>query len=281
MHQATFDLFRKLIHEAGGISLGDDKATLLRTRIRGRLIKLKIDTPEKYLKHIRSDDSGQELTHLIDSIATNYTFFFREEDHFETLKKRVRELLSQGKKRIRIWSAACSSGEEPYCIAMVVRAVLNEMNIKAEHVDIKVLATDISTKILRKAIQGNYRKNQISRVPPEWQNLYFNQINTAEGKLYQVSQTLKDMVTFRHLNLNAPTLPMKGPFDAIFCRNVMIYFDEPTRKTLVHKFNKVMSVGSPLFVGMTESIMGYCDQLPYSEPSVYCKTNSKSLATAK
>ena len=279
MQQETFNQFRQLIYNAGGISLAENKSTLLRTRIRGRMIKLKLNSPDQYLAHIRKDTTGRELTHLIDSIATNYTFFFREEKHFDTLKKQIRELIESGKKRIRIWSSACSSGEEPYTIAMVVLGILNDMRINPNQIDIKILATDISTKILRKAMEGVYHENQIARVPKNWQSLYFKALNSESGNLYQVSQTLKDMISFRHLNLNAPQLPVKGPIDAIFCRNVMIYFDEQTRKVLVNKFSKTMPDNALLYIGMSESIINYCDELPYVEPSVYRKTSISKRTT--
>ncbi|MCA8988816.1 MAG: hypothetical protein KDA78_14295 [Planctomycetaceae bacterium] len=269
MHQATYDLFRKMIQDAGGIALGDDKIPLLRSRIRGRMTKLKLDTPEQYLKQIREDESGRELTHLIDSIATNYTFFFREEQHFNSLKNHVIKLLRKGQKKLRVWSAACSSGEEPYTIAMVVRSAIMELG--ARDVDAKILATDISTKILREAVAGIYRNEQISRVPPALQQKYFKPLTSGRRECVQVCEELRNMVTFRHLNLNGKTFPMKGPFDAVFCRNVMIYFDEPTRTKLVNRFAHMMADGAPLYVGMTESVMGYCKELPYEEPSVYIK----------
>lgn len=280
MHQATFDLFRQLILEVGGIALGEKKITLLRTRIRGRMTQLKIQSPESYLKYIRNDSTGEELTHLIDAIATNYTFFFRENKHFEVLEKHLQDLLSNGQRRIRIWSAASSSGEEPYSIAMVIRSVLNKMGLSPEQVDVKILATDISTKILRKAIQGIYFEKQLEKVPATWRELYFKPIDTARGRQLRVSESLREMISFRHMNLNASGFPIKGPFDVIFCRNVMIYFDEPTRKKLVNKFSRVMPEGALLFVGLTESVMGYCKELPYTDPSVYQKTTSPSLAVA-
>ncbi len=280
MHQATFDLFRELIYQEGGISLGAKKTTLLRTRIRGRMLKLKLQSPESYLKFIREDSTGQELIHLIDSITTNYTYFFRENQHFEVLEKHLQGLLTKGQTRIRIWSAAASSGEEPYSIAMVVQSVLNKMGLNNQQVDIKILATDISTKILRKAIQGIYFQKQLAKVPPVWRELYFKPIKTAQGEQLEVTAALREMIAFRHMNLNAAQYSVRGPFDAIFCRNVMIYFDESTRKTLVNKFSKFMPEEALLFVGLTESIMGYCKELPYIDPSVYQKTKSSSFANS-
>lgn len=270
MHQATFELFRKLIQETGGIALGEDKQALLRSRIRGRLGALQLESPEQYWRFIGEDGSGQELTHLIDSIATNYTFFFREEAHFDVLKDHLRARLLAGQRKIRIWSAACSSGEEPYSIAMLVKSILADLSII--DADVKILATDISTKILRQAVTAEYRENQLNRVPPEFRSC-FRPAGRGDS-IHKVRDDVRALVTFRKFNLNAPTFPMKGPFDAIFCRNVMIYFDEPTRKVLVNKFARLLAEDALLFVGMTESVMGYCRELPYREPSVYYKSKA-------
>ena len=182
MHQATFELYRQLIFDTGGISLSKKKITLLRSRIRHRINTLNLKSPESYLHYIRNDTTGKELTHLIDSITTNYTFFFRENKHFELFETQITELLSKGHKRIRIWSAASSSGEEPYSLAMVVQSVLNKMAIKSEQVDIKILATDISTKYYEKQFKVFMLKNSSQKFHPRGVRNTSNQSKRTRGK---------------------------------------------------------------------------------------------------
>lgn len=279
MKPATFEQYRRLIHRHVGIALGADKQALLSSRIRVRMLELRLPSPEAYLQKIEADTSGRELVLLLDSITTNHTFFFREAGHLSTMTALLKPRIENGQKRLRIWSAACSSGEEPYTLGMTLISLIEDC--RAVNIDCKILATDISTKVLAKAHAGVYSADRLSFVPQVLRDRFFRKVSGGGGKQYQVTDELRRMITFRRLNLTAERFPLQGPFDAIFCRNVMIYFDEATRAQLVGQLSRLLSPDSLLFVGMTETVMGLVPELKYFEPAVYCKSlaGKSSLAS--
>lgn len=265
----VYDQFRELIYARAGISLGDDKTALLRGRIRRRMQELHTNDFRSYYDQVTDDVSGEEIVKLLDAIATNHTFFFREKEHFAVLRKHVEQRVRDGNKKIRIWSAACSSGEEPYSMAMTLDDALATMG--ATDVDLGILATDISTRILADARRGEYSRERINGIPEFYRMRFLRPATYGSGGKCLVKDELKRVVTFRRLNLAQTPFPMRGPFDAIFCRNVMIYFDDRVRRQLINEFEKLLTPGGLLMVGMTETAIGFVDNLQYLSPSVYRK----------
>ncbi|MDR0307230.1 MAG: methyltransferase domain-containing protein [Chitinispirillales bacterium] len=267
MEKRTFDAFRKLIYDKSGITLGEGKEALVSARIGKRLRALELDTPEDYLKYLSSPecDSDSEFVELLDVISTNVTSFFREPAHFDFMASFVEKMVAEGRNKIRIWCAASSSGEEPYTIAMTFLE-----NIGGFRGDCRILATDISTRILKMAKAGEYTEQKIQGVPPQLRSRYFNVIPGA-NKIYKASPDIADMITFSRLNLSTPPFPMKGPFDLIFCRNVMIYFDNTVRQRLLKEFERLLRPGGYLMVGHSESLAGLQCSLDTIKPSVYHK----------
>ena len=267
MDKRTFDALRKLIYDKSGITLGEGKEALVSARIGKRLRALGLSTPEEYLKYLNSDEcDDNELVELLDVISTNVTSFFREPAHFDFMADYIQKLVHDGKNKIRIWCAASSSGEEPYTLAMTFME-----NAAGFRGDCRILATDISTKILRMAKAGEYNDQKIQGVPPALRSRYFSLTAGPGGKVYKANPEIADMITFSRLNLSTPPFPMKGPFDLIFCRNVMIYFDNVVRQRLLEQFERLLSPGGYLMVGHSESLAGLRTSLETVKPSVYHK----------
>jgi chemotaxis protein methyltransferase CheR len=261
------------VHKTAGINLLDGKKELMRTRLSKRMRVLKFRNFKTYFKYVMSDKSGEELIFLLDALATNLTSFFREPQHFQFMAKEMlpaleRSLQAKNSRRLRIWSAACSSGEEPYTIAMVV---LEKNPYFGQGGDFKILATDISTKVLALAQQGVYGPERVKDIPPQMLQKHFHKIDTAKGeKMFKVSDQMRRLITFRRFNLMDP-LPVKGPLDLIFCRNVMIYFDKAIIVQLVEKYYKVLAPGGYLFIGHSESLSGFKHPFKYVAPCIYLK----------
>ncbi|GAB4239423.1 MAG: protein-glutamate O-methyltransferase CheR [Deltaproteobacteria bacterium] len=267
-----FDRFRRIIHETSRIALNDGKKELLRSRVGKILRRRGIGSFREYLELVEEDRTGEELTVLLDAISTNHTFFFREADHFRFLEETVLPGLSatrkdRGERKIRAWSAGCSTGEEPYSIAVTL---LDRFRGGAGW-DIRLLATDLSTRVLAVARNGLYPSDRLKTVPQDVAARHFSTETGAGGeRYYRVSTALRDLVTFGRLNLLEP-YPFKGPFDFIFCRNVMIYFDGKTRETLVNGFHRYLADGGYLFIGHSESLNGIAHPFRYVRPSIYRK----------
>ena len=249
--QKEFQFLSKLIYNRSGIVLPGHKMDLIYGRLARRLRALGLATFRDYCALLHADESGQETAYMINAITTNLTRFFREEHHFEHLKEYVlKPFLEQvhrpgGARKLRIWSAGCSTGEEPYSIAMTIAEVLG---VPVGH-DIKVLATDLDTTVIEKGRQGSYRVSDLETLPKGLRRQFF----VAGGSDTEVIvESVKSLVTFRQLNLVDPW-PIKGPFDAIFCRNTMIYFDKPTKTSLVARFRDLLAPGGVLYVGHSES----------------------------
>ncbi|MGC3970705.1 MAG: protein-glutamate O-methyltransferase CheR [Pirellulales bacterium] len=230
---------------------------------------LEIHDEEIYLDFVKSDPSGEELIEFLDAVSTNYTHFFREQDHFDLLAEVVkRRMITEKADRLRIWSAASSSGEEPYSIAMTVAEALSGLQSTLTR-DVRILATDISTRVLRLAIDGRYGEQEVQSIPSAMRNKYLLRDRT-QGE-YSICDGIRSLLTFRRMNLATPPYPMKGPFDVVFCRNVMIYFDKAVRTRLLHEIERLLAPGGLLMVGHTESLAGIPLQLRMLRPSVYLK----------
>jgi chemotaxis protein methyltransferase CheR len=227
---------------------------------------LGIASHQDYLKLVCAGGGEEELVRLLDAISTNFTSFFREPVHFEILADLTREWVAAGQSRLRIWSAASSSGEEPYTLAMVLREVLGDPRY-----DVSILATDISTAVLTQARQGVYTGKQVATVPAQMKREYLEPLEFEREVRYRVRPHLKTMVRFARLNLSVQPYPMAGPFDVVFCRNVMIYFDRDLRRRLVGEIGRLLRPGGYLMVGHTESLAGAGTSLRGVSPSVYVK----------
>ncbi len=263
----TFNNFRDLIYEQSGITLSDGKESLVCSRVGKRMRMLRIDDHQAYLDHIVQDESGKEIVCLLDAISTNVTHFFRGPDHFDLLGRVVKEWFASGQKRLRIWSAASSTGEEPYSIAITV------LEASGGKCDVKILATDISTRALEIAHRGIYEAAKTKQFPKGVScQKYFSKVINSGDTCYVAKPALKDMVIYKRLNLSTPPFPMRGPLDVVFCRNVMIYFDNHIRRKLVAEIHRLLKPGGYLAVGHSESLIGMMDGFKSVQPSVYIKT---------
>jgi chemotaxis protein methyltransferase CheR len=264
MDSAVFQRFCTHAHEQAGISLGPNKEALVTARVGKRMHALGLPDERSYLDYLESDQTGEELIQFLDVISTNHTAFFREPDHFERLRQLVFEWYNSGQRRLRIWSAASSTGEEPYSIVMTMLDILGKSNL-----DFKVLATDISTRVLTAAEAGLYSPERIGTLPHSYLARFFEEDERSPGS-YRVRQEVKQHVTFRRLNLSQPPFPMRGPLDIVFCRNVLIYFDQPVRQRLLSAIERLLRPGGWLFLGHTETLTGISTRFRVVKPSVFC-----------
>lgn len=265
MSDAEFDLYRKLIYDICGINFTYKKKQLLMTRLRKRMTALEMTSFRAYREHIINPKHEDEFALMINSISTNTTNFFREPEAFRFLNNRFYPKLAKQEK-IRIWSAACSSGEEAYTLAMTCLEFFDQN----KQIDIKILATDISTAVLQEAQMGIYSDEQIKPIVPHMLRKYFYKGYNRWKNCYLVKDEVKELIRFRHLNLNK-SFPLQSSFDFIFCRNVMIYFDKPTRTDLVSRLSKQIVGGGYLMIGNAESLSGISSDLQYVQPSIYQK----------
>lgn len=264
LDEKTFAQFRSYVYEKSGIALGPQKKALVSARIGKRMRALNIGSYAAYLDYVRKEGQGAELVEMIDAISTNTTSFFRESSHFDLLAELLPKWRQAGQRRFRLWCAAASSGEEPYTLAMVMHEALDPR----AH-DFKLLATDISTRVLKACMQAVYSAEKVKTVSAPLRERYFER--AAEPGLWRVKKPLRDCIKFRRLNLAEPPFPMKGPLDAIFCRNVMIYFDNKVRGRLVDEAYRLLKPGGYLFVGHAESLTGLTTRFRSVQPSVYMK----------
>jgi chemotaxis protein methyltransferase CheR len=266
LHSADFETISQLVYHCSGIRLAQGKEELVRSRLMKRLRALGIDNFHGYLKYVKEDRSAQELNIMIDALTTNKTSFFRENQHFDYMRAHILPVLKKRGAGIRLWSAGCSSGEEPYSIAML----LCEEWPQIDYTNVRILATDISERILAKARNGEYEKDNMQGIPPSYLSKYFNLVQSQPNRIYGINDRIKNMVRFARLNLIGEW-PMKGPFDVIFCRNVMIYFDSETQGRLVRRFGGLLVTGGHLLIGHSESLVANSSGLKYMQPATYMK----------
>jgi chemotaxis protein methyltransferase CheR len=243
--RAEFDRICTLLGDLTGIRIRAGKETLVRARLLARLRARGLSTFTEYVELLERDKSKDELRSMVDVLTTNTTSFFRERVHFELIASRF---APRWKKlgKVRIWSAGCSTGQEPYTIAI---SLLDA----AEGLSAKILATDISPRVLETARAGIYRTDSLEGVPSATAKKHFEQISTPEGPRVKVGPRARAMIDFGQLNLQGPW-PMHGPFQAIFCRNVMIYFEADTIRTLVKRYRSLLEPGGALFLGHSEAL---------------------------
>lgn len=263
--QKEFDLFKELIKEQFGINLSEKKKSLLQARLRKWVERLGYNSYKELYYHFKEDPASLFL--LADAITTNVTSFFREASQWEYLKNDYLPTLRE--KKLRIWSAACSSGQEPYTIAIFLKENLPQ----ASQWDIKILATDLSNDILSKAMAGRYQEREMEGVAKNYVNKYFHKIGKAgEQKTYVVKEEIKDMILFRSFNLVTGDYSMfSATFNLIFCRNVMIYFDKPTQMQVINSLKNLLYNEGLLLLGHSESITRSVNNLSPIGSAIYVK----------
>ena len=282
--EKEFSLFRELIYKEAGISLGNGKQQLVESRLSKRLRLCNLTSFTQYYKYLNENDrNGEERLKMINALTTNKTDFFREQHHFDYLKSTVFPMLEQkaretGERKIRIWSAACSTGEEPYTLGMTV---LDYFGPTAFHGwDIRILASDVDTDVLNHAQKGVYAADRVSDVPPEILKRHFLKTSKDPEAPVQIRPELQELITFRRINFIEPQWPINTYFDIIFCRNVMIYFDEATQDRLLSRFADQLVPRGHLFIGHSESILRL-DQIYASLGTTMYRLNSGVGAAAK
>ncbi len=265
-----FELIRRLIHGALGINLTSDKRSLVAGRLNFFLREKGYSDFHAYHEGIRKDTTGMELSELADRITTNHTFFNREKDHFDFLTRVVlpeitAEKRRRGSRSLKIWCAASSTGEEPYMLGMLI---MEYLSLDYKNWDAGLLATDISDRALQEARLGVYNEEKIRNLPQALVARYFRK--GPDGN-YHAQSRLKEEITFRRFNLITPEYPFRSGFDVIFCRNVMIYFDTPTKDTLVQKMYQFTNPGGYFFVGHSESLDRKTCPYQFVRPAIYRK----------
>lgn len=244
--EREFERIRVRLYEVAGISLSDAKRTLVIARLSRILRTMRLQSFDAYMDYLERQGTGQDAQDFVNALTTNLTRFWREEHHFTHLESYVGELIrSRADKRLRIWSAGCSTGQEPYTIALGLLAKYPELR----RWDLKILATDIDTSVIAKAATGVYPESELNGLSRERSALFER---TDDGQV-RIPQAAASLVSFKPLNLMAPW-PMKGPFDAIFCRNVAIYFDKATQGEVFGRLGQILAPGAFLYIGHSENL---------------------------
>ncbi len=265
--EKEFTKLAKYIQEHYGIFLKREKKQLLIGRLHLELQKYGFKSFSEYYQYLISDKSGRAAETLINKVSTNHTFFMREPGHYFFFRDEVLPFLKEHSKDrdLRIWSAGCSTGEEPYTLAMIIDEFFGKEKLSW---DTKILATDISEEALETAKAGIYKKDNISRLPAIWVLNYFTKLGQED---YEIKGRIKKEVIYRRFNLMERQFPFRKKFHVIFCRNVMIYFDQRTKAGLVQKFYNSLIRGGYLFIGHSESLSGIHSGFKYIMPAVYRK----------
>lgn len=259
LSEVQFSRVSTLVYQVSGLNLHEGKFGLVRSRLASKVREAGLKDVDSYLARLHADRSGRELALLVDALTTNKTSFFREPRHFELLRQQVLPELQQLRRPLRMWSAGCSSGEEPYTLAMVL------LDEAGRAPNAKILATDISERMLSRARQGVYADEAVQDVPAQLRQQF---LVRAQPHGYTVAEPVRALVRFAQLNLMA-AWPMRRRFDLICCRNVMIYFDKATQQRMVERFWAALAPGGWLFVGHSESFAGLDHGFSYIEPAVY------------
>ncbi len=253
LRQSEFHALRDIVYDRTGIHLKETKYEMVYSRLARRIRALEMNTFAEYLAYIKSPDGDEEAVDFVNAMTTNLTRFFREEHHFQYLRNDLLKAKIQGARRglfdrkLRIWSAGCSSGMEPYSIAMTVKATLPAH----ENWDVKILATDIDTNMLNHGKAGLYKERDCESIPKSLARKYVT-MKDGQG---QMADELRELISFKYLNLMEKKWPMSGPFDVIFCRNVMIYFDVPTQQTLIQRYMDLIGPEGVIYVGHAEALV--------------------------
>ncbi len=267
LSEKLFISFRQIIYQESGINCTEIKKALMQARIMKRIRELKLEDYEDYYDYL-NDNYDSEKINLINCITTNKTDFFREPAHFTFLSEKVIPgYASEKKKEIKIWSAGCSTGEEPYSIAITVIEACG----RGYTPNIKILATDIDTEVLKKAKQGIFKEEVIDDIDIDTLKKYFYKGRGENQGLFKIKDPVRRLISFRRLNLLGHGFPMKKKFDIIFCRNVIIYFDKDSQKRLFENFHRYLNDDGYLFVGHSETLTGITDKFNFMRNTVYTK----------
>ncbi|HSW59488.1 MAG TPA: protein-glutamate O-methyltransferase CheR [bacterium] len=268
LSDSEFDKLRELVYKISGISLANTKKELVISRFSKRLKELKINSFGEYHDLLISPSGFSEVQNFINSITTNKTDFFRESHHFDFIVSTfIPQVVAASRPVVRVWSAACSTGEEPYTIAMVMSKYL----VEPYGIPVKILATDIDTNVLKAAARGVYDSHAIGQVPEKYLKKYFLRGKGDSFGLFKVKDDIRSMVTFKQLNFIASEYPITATFDIIFCRNVIIYFSPETKKLVVGKLFRYLSEGGYIMMGHSETLFNMIDGLIYLKNTVYQK----------
>lgn len=264
--QADFKFIAGIIYSHAGIVLSDKKSDLVQSRLGRRIRALQLTSFKDYCQYIKGAEGSEEMTVMTNALTTNLTSFYRESHHFDHLKttalEEFKKLSSKNGRRLRIWSSACSTGEEPYSIAMT----LLESGINRKNWDARVLATDLNTDVLNAASSGLYSSEVCEKLPANLRQRFIEP--QPEGEKYCVKRDVKELITFKQLNLLG-NWPMRQPFDVIFCRNVLIYFDNETKIKLIDRFVKSLRPGGWLYLGHSETLNSNSHGLVLSGRTIY------------
>ena len=268
MQPQLFEAFQALAYREAGIALRDNKGALVAARIAKRVRDLGLNDASEYLSYLEADRAGTEMVNFLDAITTNFTNFFRENEHFEFLKREAAAWVASGVSEVRIWCAAAATGEEPYTLAMVLSEAFRDTKV-----EFRILATDISMRALSFAAQGRYPRSRLEQVPAQLRARYFEPDTSVKGPELElkVIPSLRQRIVFKRLNLATPPFPLRGNLDAVFCRNVMIYFDTPVRQRLVRDIERLLRPGAPLVVAHSETLGAARGELETVSSSVYRK----------
>ena len=271
-----FRLFQELVKAHTGIDLSEHKRSLVASRLGRRLRALSLPSFRSYYGFLNGDSGQEELENFINAITTNKTDFYREPLHFDFLGNDFLPALKaraarNGERRIRIWSAGCSTGEEPYTIAITLREGIENLLTW----DIRILASDIDTQVLAQAAQGIYPAERIAEIPRPILQRYFLRGVGSQAGLVQVAREVQRLVTFRRINLQEEPWPIRTAFDCIFCRNVIIYFDKPTQRRLTDRFADYLKDDGYLFLGHSESLYGVSNRFGFLRNTIYRKMGAR------
>lgn len=270
MQAAEYQFIRDLVYQHSRINLGTDKRELVSARLAKRLRAIQLPSVGDYCELLRSPEGQDELGNLIDAISTNHTYFFREEGHFAALQDLILpDLVSRRANeswpQLRVWSAACSTGEEPYSIAIFLAEYFRQNAAWPWAVE----ATDISRRVLTRARQAVYPADCVSRIESRLVKTHFEVGYGPQDGNYRVKAAIRERVHFHHLNLLEGQPPFSGQFQIIFCRNVMIYFDRPTQEELIARLVRMLAPGGYLLVGHSESLTNIRHSLKMVRPATY------------
>mgnify|MGYP000026376052 CR=1 FL=1 len=249
-----FKQIAQILHSHAGIALAEGKAALVYSRLAKRLRSLGLRSFREYCALVEDAAQVDERQAMMAALTTNVTRYFREPHHFDHLRDQVMPKLAERARRggrVRLWSAACSNGQEPYSMAITVLAALPE----AANLDVKILATDIDPNMIAEGKAGLYREEAVEPVPLDLRRKWFRKVQNGSDVRWSVADELRELVSFRELNLIGDW-PMKGKFDVIFCRNVVIYFDEPTQERIWSRFAPMLEPGGTLYIGHSERVAG-------------------------
>jgi len=260
---SDFERIRKLIYAHAGIALSPKKIDMVYSRLSRRLRATGLSTFKDYLTLLENDNE-QEWNAFVNSLTTNLTSFFREPHHFTLLAEHIEKIVKHGGHPITLWCSACSTGEEPYSMAMTMVDLFGSYTPP-----VKILATDLDTSVLAKAREGVYHMERLEKLPIDKLRKFFLKGNGGHEGQARIRQELRDMITFQCVNLLDDTWPMRGPFDAIFCRNTMIYFDKPTQLRILKKFSPMLRPDGLLFVGHSESLFHASELFKLRGKTVY------------